>query len=344
MEDTLMNGFKRLLAFFALALAISVVLVGCGGGGGGQGSGDQLKIGYVVNFGSHEWYQNVIKGAEDTAKEKGIEFDWADANVDLSKQISQAENMLTQGVDVLVLSPVDPEGLSTIMTQAEERGVPVITESNPVPGAKTTVGIQNLEAGTKIGQWTGEYIKDNLAGEAKILIVGLPSQKDTRDRVAGFKKGLEMSGAPFEVVQEVNGGGVKDQALEVSTDAITANKDINLIYGINDDSALGATQAYEQAGLDPDKLTTIGFGVEGQAGKSALMSDGPYKAGLGMFPEYVGRTLIEQAEKVANDQDVPEHTVTPAEVLTEENLTKYYSKTDNGWQINYDAVAGLLEK
>jgi ABC-type sugar transport system substrate-binding protein len=341
MEDTLMNRFKRLLAFLALALAIAVILVGCGGGG--AGSGAELKVGYVVNFGAHEWYQNVIKGAQDTAKEKGIEFDWADANVDLSKQISQAESMLTQGVDVLVLSPVDPKGLSTVMSQAKERGVPVITESNPIPGAETVVGIQNLEAGIKIGEWTGEYVKDNVDGGAQVLIVGLPTQADTRDRVAGFKKGMENSGAEFEIAQEVNGGGIKDQALEASTDAITANKDINLIYGINDDSALGATQAYEQAGLDPSKLTTIGFGVEGQAGKSALMAGGPYKAGLGMFPEYVGRTIIDQAEKVANDKSVPEHTVTPIEVLTEENLTKYYSKGDNGWQIKYDAVASLLK-
>ena len=110
-----MSRFKRMLAFLALGLAIAVILVGCGGGGG-AGGGDQLSVGYVVNFGSHEWYQNVIKGAEDRAKEKGIEFDWADANVDLSKQISQAENMLTQGVDVLVLSPVDPKWLSTVMS------------------------------------------------------------------------------------------------------------------------------------------------------------------------------------------------------------------------------------
>jgi ribose transport system substrate-binding protein len=337
-----MSKFKRLLACLALGIAIAVILVGCGGGG--AGSGGELKVGYVVNFGAHEWYQNVIKGAQDRAKEKGIEFDWADANVDLAKQISQAESMLTQGVDVLVLSPVDPKGLSTIMTQAEERGVPVITESNPIPGAQTVVGIENLEAGTKIGEWTGEYVKDNVDGGAHVLIVGLPTQADTRDRVAGFKKGMENSGAEYEIAQEVNGGGIKDQALEVSTDAITANQNINLIYGINDDSALGATQAYRQEGLDSSKLTTIGFGVEGEAGKSALMSGGAYKAGLGMFPEYVGSTIIDQAEKVANDKSVPKHTVTPIEVLTKENLTKYYSKEKDGWQINYDAVASLLKK
>ena len=338
---------KNLLTLSMMVGVALALLVGCGGGGSG-GSSDKLSVGYVTNFGSHEWYQNIIKGAQNTAKEEGEQFEWADANVDLQKQISQAETMLTKGVDVLELSPVDPKGLSAIMTQAEERQVPVITESNPIEGAETVVGIRNLDAGVVAGKWAGEYVKKDQDGifqdGAKVLIVGLPSQLDTRDRVAGFKKGLEESGADYEIVQEVNGGGLKDQALKASQDAITANKDVNMIFGINDDSALGGTQAYEQAGLDPNKLVTIGFGVEGVAGKNALESGGPYKAGLAMFPEYVGRTLVEAAQKAANGDDLPDHTVTPIAMLTPENLDEYYTKDGKQYKIKFDAVEALLEQ
>ena len=326
----------------ALAAAGMVTLAGCaqdGGGGGGE-----LSIGYVVNFGSHEWYQNVIKGAEDAAAENNVEFQWADANVDLAKQITQAENMLTQGVDVLMLSPVDPGGLSSVLSQAEASGVPVVTESNVVEGAATTVGIENFEAARMLGLWAGEYIINELGAPANLLIVGLPTQVDTVDRVDGFVAGLEESGADFTIVQEVNGGGQKDSALDVSTDALTAHPEINMIFGINDDSALGATQAYEVAGLDMSALTTIGFGVEGRAGKGALLSGGPYVAGLAMFPEFVGRTLVEQAMAVAAGEDVPERTVTPAAVVTPENISAYYTQNGDEWEINYDAVAALLEE
>ncbi|MBP1934469.1 sugar ABC transporter substrate-binding protein [Ammoniphilus resinae] len=350
-----MKKRKWLGSVLALALTTSLTLVGCGsepsaqqgGSSGGDSKAekkDELYIGYVVNFGSHEWYQNIIKGAESTAKEKGYKFEWADANIDLAKQISQAENLLTKGVDVLVLSPVDPKGLSTIMDKAKEKGVPVITESNPIEGAQTTVGIKNLDAGEMIGKWTGEYIKSNFKEKAKVLIVGLPAQQDTRDRVDGFKKGIEASGADYEIVQEVDGSGVKDKALKVSTDAITAHKDINLVYGINDDSALGGQQAYEEAGLDMSKLLTIGFGVEGLAGKDALTSGGPYKAGLAMFPEYVGRTLVEQAEKAVKGEKMEAHTITPMTVMTPENLNEFYTKEGEAWKINFDNVAKLLQK
>jgi ribose transport system substrate-binding protein len=304
---------------------------------------EELTIGYVVNFGSHEWYQNIIKGAEDTAKEKGIKFEWADANTDLAKQITEAENLLTKGIDALVLSPVDPKGLSTIMDMAADKGVPVITESNPIPGAKTTVGINNLDAGVMIGKWTGEYLKANLNEKANVLIVGLPSQQDTRDRVEGFKKGMEESGVDFTITQEVDGKGLKDEALKISTDAITANKEINVIYGINDDSALGGQQAYEEAGLDMSKLTTIGFGVEGLAGKDALTSGKGYKAGLAMFPEYVGRALIEQAEKAVKGEKLEERTITPMTVITPKNLNQYYATDGDKWKIIYDKVSELLK-
>lgn len=336
-----MRGTGRLAAVVTTALAVTLV-AGCAQDK--AGGKDEVKVGYVVNFGSHEWYQNVVKGAQDAAKDKGIAFEWADANVDLAKQITQAENMLTQGVDVLVMSPVDPAGLSSVMTEAADKKVPVVTESNTIPGGATTVGIKNLEAAKKLGEWAGKYQKEKMRTTAKILIVGLPTQVDTRDRVEGFKQGLQASGADFQVVQEVNGGGLKDQALKVSTDAVTAHKDINMIFGINDDSALGGTQAYTEAGLDVSKLATFGFGVEGRAGKTALTAGGPYKAGLGMFPEYVGKMLIEQSKAVADGNKVDERTVTPAAVLTPDNLADYYTKEGSDWKIKYDTVEKLVSQ
>lgn len=363
------NSKKVLSVTIMAVLAFMLVLSACGGGNkadnassspsssagssagsgassspdGGADSGKPLKIGYVVNFGSHEWYQNIIKGAESTAKEKGIEFEWADSNLDLNKQITMAENLITKGVNVLVLSPVDPNGLSNVMDLAKSKGVKVITESNPIPGALTTIGINNLEAGELIGKWAGEYIKANFSEPANILIVGLPSQQDTRDRVEGFKNGIATTDANYTIVQEVDGKGVKDQALKISTDAITANKNINVIYGINDDSALGGQQAYEEAKLDMNKLLTIGFGVEGIAGKDALLSNGPYKAGLGMFPEYVGRTMIETAEQAHKGETLPDRIITPMAVLTPENLDEVYKKSGNDYEIIFENVVKLLQ-
>ncbi|CAN0598468.1 unnamed protein product, partial [Laminaria digitata] len=65
------------------------------------------KIGYVTNYATHEWYQNVIKGMQSRADELGIEFEVRDANLDVAKMVSASEDFIAQGVDVLIITPVN---------------------------------------------------------------------------------------------------------------------------------------------------------------------------------------------------------------------------------------------
>ena len=65
------------------------------------------RIGYIVNYGTHEWYQNVIFGLQSRADELGIELEVMDANLDINKQTQQAEDFMTKGVDVLIMTPVN---------------------------------------------------------------------------------------------------------------------------------------------------------------------------------------------------------------------------------------------
>ena len=79
------------------------------------------KIGYVVNYATHEWYQNVIKGMQDRAKELGIEVEVKDANLDVAKQVSAAEDFMAKGVDVLIITPVNEEGVVPLVRRPRPR-------------------------------------------------------------------------------------------------------------------------------------------------------------------------------------------------------------------------------
>ena len=80
----------------------------------------------------------------------------ADAAMDAGKEVTQLENMLTSGVDALLITPVDAKSLVTVINAAKEQGVPVICESNVVEGATTTVGIDSVEGGRQAGKWLAE--------------------------------------------------------------------------------------------------------------------------------------------------------------------------------------------
>ena len=324
---------KKLLLFSCL------VLLACGQ----QESGPKkIKIGYVINFMSHEWYQNISKSAIARAAELDVELLVADANLDVAAQISKAENFLAQGVDVLILSPVDAKAMGPIVRQAKEAGVRVITEANPVPDADSYVGIDNHASGAKAGRWFVDYARANSI-EPKILMIGLPNFEDCRQRIDGFKEALEKAGLAYEIVQEVDGQGLKEKAFKAAQDALTANPQINVIYGINDDSTTGGMAAYKAAGLDESALTAIGFGFEGTVGQTALTGDTTYRAALAMFPNFVGSTLVDAAIKLANGERLPPHYETPTIVLTRENLKRFYdSSTAPPFALKTDAVRALM--
>ena len=326
--------WKRIVLLSAVA-----ALVACGQPESGS---QKLKIGYVINFMSHEWYQNISKSAIARAAELGVELIVADANLDVAAQISKAENLLAQGVAVLILSPVDAKALGPVVKQAKAAGVKVITEANPVPEADSYVGIDNYAGGVKAGEWFAAYAREQVI-DPKILVIGLPNFDDCRQRVDGFKAALDAAGIAHEIVQEVDGQGLKEKAFKVAQDALTANPHINVIYGINDDSTTGGMAAYKAAGLDEGALTAIGFGFEGTVGQTALTGDTPYAGSLAMFPNFVGGALIDAAIKLANGETLPDHYETPTIVVTRENLGQFYEVgPEPPFAMKMDAVRAMM--
>jgi len=299
-----------------------------------------IHIGYVVNLMSHEWYQNICQGAEAQAGILGVKLSIADANNDVNTQLNACENFIAQGVDALVITPVDPLALVPIINAAHEKGIPVITESVHTEGEDTFVGISDLDGGLNVGRWYAQYCLDNNVSP-NILAVNVPALQACNWRVEGFLNGLEEAGIDYSVV-EVDGAGLKEQAISVSTDALTANSDINCIFGINDDSATGGMAAFLASGLDPADLTVIGFGFEGQVGRNALLDDGPYKAACAMFPNFVGVALIDVAVAHINGNPPGALVQTPTVAITQDNFRQFYKPLGDDWEIDFDAVRALM--
>ncbi len=328
--------------FFVALLSLALVL-SCFAAMPAIAETKPLTFGYLVNDMSHEWYQNIVKGATAQAEKLGITLLVSDAAMDVSKQVSQAENMITKQVDVLIITPIDVKALANVVAEATAAGIPVISESNVIDGAKTYVGIDNISGAKNAGLWFAEYAKVNSI-DPKILIVGQPAYADCRMRVEGFKAGMDEAGIKYNVVQEVDGGGSKETSLKVAQDALTAHPDTNVIFGINDNSATGGMAAYKEAGLNESALTVIGFGFEGVVGREALLGNTPYKAAVAMFPDYMGVSLIDAAYKAANDETLPENYESGTVVITKENFEKFYIKEGDNYITNFDSIRSLMEK
>ena len=299
---------------------------------------ETLEIGYACSTMAHEWYAIIGQGAARRAEDRGVKLTIADPAMDSSKQISYIENFVTQEVDALIVTAVDPSTLGNVTNQAKEAGIPIVCESVALDNQDSYVGIADYEAAYAIGVWMGENAEEDL----KVLVVGQPVYEACRNRVQGFLDGLKSTGAPYEVVQEVDGNGAKEDSLTVCTDALTAHPEVNVIFGINDNSATGGMNAYLEQGLDPEKLTVLGFGFEGAVGREALLGDTPYKAAVAMFPEYVGAKIVDAAIDAANGEAQELYQVLTV-VITKDNFDQFYIQDEEGnYLTNFDAIDKLL--
>jgi DeoR/GlpR family transcriptional regulator of sugar metabolism/ABC-type sugar transport system substrate-binding protein len=246
-----------------------------------------------------------------------------------------AEVLLVDQVDVLIATSVNPYYDGLLIDRASKKKIPIIAESIEMLNQLTSVAVDNYQAGKDLGVWVGKHLTKQGVEKAYLLDLTF-HQSNTQNRSRGFIEGLKEA-CQSEVVLSINAQSRYMMAYQLAYDALTVYPQINLIFAINDTTAKGAMSACHDLKIDPQRMNVISFGLEGDTLKNELLKDGTYcKVGLAMFPEIVSFTCIEAAIAAFNHKPLPEKYITPHVVLTAKTLTNYYSRTPNGWELNWE--------
>jgi len=248
------------------------------------------------------------------------------------------ETLLLDQVDVLIATSVNPYYDNLLIDKAKKKDIPIIAESIEMPNQRTIVAVDNYQAGFDLGIWAGQYFEK--AGIKKANLLNLTfHQPNTQARSRGFADGLNQTFPSYDTVFAINSQSRYSTAYQLVKDALAVYPQINLIFAINDITAWGAINACRDLDIDPAQMIIITFGLEGETLKNELMTPESYcKAGLAMFPEIVSLTCLEGAISAFNQEAQPESYITPHVVLTAQTLPDYYSKTELGWKLNWEAV------
>ncbi len=260
----------------------------------------------------------------------------ADANAAAWQAALKAPSVLADRFDVLITTSLDPK-YDALLPGLSRKAVTVIAESVPVENARSCVAVNNYEAGLALGRWAGQYAQEHFRGRARVLDLTY-SLPNTQARSRGFLDGLGEVLPKIQDVLSLNPLSRYDAAYQLTRDALLANRDINIIFAINDTNAWGAINACRDLKIDPSAVVVIPFGLEGDTLKDALATGCYCRAGLAMFPEIVGRVLIEAAIAAYNHQPLPAQVITPFAVITHETLPEFYVKGPQGWALRWDAV------
>ncbi len=251
-------------------------------------------------------------------------------------RLLEARIALTDRADALIVSPNETKATRLLVERCRRAGVPIIAEATNYPGSQTVVSVDNYRAGFEAGHWVVNYARQHFGGRIVALDVSYP-QPNTEARSGGFADGLRELSPAQRTVFSVDGQGLRESARRITADALAVHPEINVIFGINDDSALGALDAYRAAGLDERQLLVVSFGLEGDAAKELLEQASPYTIGVAMFPELVGRACVDASICAYHGCPLPERITTPFALVTPETLNSFYERNEKTgkWVLNW---------
>lgn len=255
------------------------------------------KVGLVLSTLNNPFFVTLKEGAEAKAKELGIELIVLDSQNDPSKDMANVEDLITQGVSLILLNPTDSDAVANAVKAANNAKIPVITLDRAANGGEVIshVASDNIAG----GKMAADFINEKLAGKGNIIeLQGIAGTSAARDRGQGFNEQLATF-AGFKVVASQPADFDRTKGLTVTENLLQAQPDVQAIFAHNDEMALGALQAVEASGK---KILVVGFDAIDDAVKS--VADGKMAATVAQQPELIGALGVETAVKVINGETV----------------------------------------
>jgi ribose transport system substrate-binding protein len=247
-------------------------------------------IGVSIQNREAQFYQQMEAGMRAEATAKGYKLVFVDANRDNAKQQSQVEDFISNKVDAIVLTPYDSTAIGSAIAEANTANIPVFTADIASTSSQGKVVAHIASDNVQGGAQAGKLICAAVGKSGKVAILDEPEVTSVQDRVKGFKDALKANCPGVTVVADIDAGGQRTKADSSMTDVLQSNPDVKGVFGINDDSALGAVSAIKAANLT-GKIAVVGYDATPEA-RAAIKAGSMYGDAL-QFPEQIGKLTID---------------------------------------------------
>lgn len=291
---------KKVLVI-VLALVLALGMAACGGSPAGSGDEGQDAakgpvIGLVVSTLNNPFFVDLRDGAQAKADELGATLVVLDSQDDAAKEMSNVEDLITQGVDLIMINPTDSDAVGSAVEAANTAKIPVITLDRAANAGEVAVHIASDNVAG--GKLAGDYIVEKLGGKGNVVeLQGIAGTSAANDRGEGFKQALE--GSDIKIVAQQTANFDRAQGLSVMENILQAQPDINAVFAQNDEMALGALEAIKASGRD---IMVVGFDATDDAVKA--VKDGEMAATVEQLPKEIGGNGVDAAVKVLNGETV----------------------------------------
>jgi ribose transport system substrate-binding protein len=291
-------------ATVAVLAAAVMTLSACGRGNDAassdsSGGSGNLDIALVSKGFQHQFWQAVKAGAEEKAKELGVSmtFDGPASETEVDSQLQMLQAAIERKPDAIGYAALDPEACVPLLDQAKQGDIPVV-EFDAGCNSQVPVTICKTDSKTA-GALAAEHMAQLIGKKGKVAIVGHSQINSTGvERRDGFVEKMKKDYPDIQIVDIQYGDGDHLKSADIAKAQLAAHPDLAGLYGTNEGSAIGIVNAVNELGLQPGKLTVVGFD-SGQAQIDAIKS-GVMAGAITQDPMGIGRCTVDSAVKAVN--------------------------------------------
>jgi len=292
----------------------------------------KIVLGFSQVGAESEWRTANTESIKSSAKDAGIELKFSDAQQKQENQIKAIRAFIAQKVDVIAFSPVVESGWGTVLQEAKAAKIPVILSDRAVNEKDDSLwvsfmGSDFVEEGRRAGHWLVEKMKGTTTPVNIVELQGTVGSAPAIDRKKGFEEIIKAD-PKFKIIRSQTGDFTRAKGKEVMEAFLKAEgKKINVLYAHNDDMAIGAIQAIEEAGMKPAKDIVI-ISIDAVKGAFEAMIAGKLNVSVECSP-LLGPQLMQAVKDLKAGKTLPKRIVTqegvfPMEVAAKEFPSRKY--------------------
>jgi len=308
-------------------------------------AGKPIKVGYSVATLANPFFQGMTKGVVDAvAKFPDMTLLNTNANGDANTQSTMVIDLINQGVDALILNPINANSIVPVVQQAEKKKIPVFTLDRGAACGDCQTNFLETD-NVALGREGAQFIVDKLKkryGSIKgnvVNLVGLLGTTAGDDRDKGFMEEFQKIAAEnpdLKLVARQEAQFDQEKAFNLMSQIMAANPEIDAVFNGNDDNAVGALRAIRQASrnlpLDDPKHIVI-IGIDGTAQALTAIRKGDMDATLSQNPLTMAAQAVTYVDTFFNGDKskIPAHEFWPHILLTKDNLDSAEVKAYGLW-------------
>ncbi|CRM23117.1 D-ribose-binding periplasmic protein precursor [Pseudomonas sp. 31 R 17] len=287
-----------------------------------QSSFAAYRIGVSIARVDDNFMTYVRTGLEAAATQQDVQIQFEDAQGDVVRQLNQVEGFLNQNVDAVIVLPVDTAATANITRAAVASNTPLVyvnrhPDERTLPKGVVTVASNDIEA----GQLQMRYLAEKLGGKGSVaIIMGDLAQNATRDRTEGARQVLkEFPG--IRIVEQQSAEWQRSKAMDLTSNWLLAGTQFDAIVANNDEMAIGAAMALQQAGKAKGEVAIVG--IDGLPDGLAAIRRGVLSASVFQDPKAQATQAVQAAVRMIKGEPIESEVWVPFELIKPEQVAVF---------------------